>query len=85
MGVFSGLMDAIRTKVFAYYGTATKSTPWSREVYEQETVRAIIDCIATHAAKAEAMHVVLDKDGRIKISIHAPRVGCDSKSIQDTR
>lgn len=66
MGVFSGLMDAIRTKVFAYYGAATKSTPWSREVYEQETVRAIIDCIATHAAKAEAMHVVLDKDGRIK-------------------
>lgn len=66
MGVFSGLMDAIRTKVFAYYGSATKSTPWSREVYEQETVRAIIDCIATHAAKAEAMHVVLDKDGRIK-------------------
>ena len=25
-----------------------------------------------------ATHVVLDKDGRIKISIHAPRVGCDS-------
>ena len=39
---------------------------FNKEAYEQEIVRAVIDCIATHAAKAEAMHVILDKDGRIK-------------------
>lgn len=48
------------------YSDGIRSTPFDRNLYEQETVRAIIDCIATYAAKAEAMHVVLDSDGRIK-------------------
>ena len=50
----------------AYYGYRTTCVPWNREAYEQETVRAIIDCIATHAAKGTAYHVVLDGQERIR-------------------
>lgn len=49
-----------------YYGYATKSAPFSGEIYDHETIRAIIDCIATHVAKAQALHIITDKDGRIK-------------------
>lgn len=67
MGIFSGFMNAIRLRLApAYFGYSAKSAPWTREAYEQETVRAIIDAIATHAAKGQAMHVVLDEAGRIK-------------------
>lgn len=66
MGLFSNFLKSITAKVSGYYGYRAKSSPWSSEVYEQETVRAIVDAIATHAAKGQAMHVVLDKDGRIK-------------------
>ena len=63
--MFSKLFKNIRTRYF-YSGIGATSARFSKELYEQETVRAIIDCIATHTAKAEAMHVVVDKDGRIK-------------------
>lgn len=66
MGVFSNFLDLFRPKVQTYFGAAGKSKPWTREVYEQETVRAIIDCIASNAAKSEALHVIVDKQGRIK-------------------
>lgn len=66
MGVFSKFLDGFRPKIHTYFGAAGRSSPWTREVYEQETVRAIIDCIASHAAKAEALHVVVDKHDRIK-------------------
>ena len=65
MGLFSKLFNFIKVR-YVYSGTSSRSAPFNKEAYEQEIVRAVIDCIATHAAKAEAMHVVLDKDGRIK-------------------
>lgn len=65
MGILSDLAGLFRPKVL-YLGQTARSRPWNKEVYEQETVRAIIDCIASHAAKAEAMHVVVDKQDRIK-------------------
>lgn len=65
MGLFSKLFGYIKVR-YVFGGTAAKSAPFSRDAYEQEVVRAVIDCIATHTAKAEAMHVILDKDGRIK-------------------
>jgi HK97 family phage portal protein len=65
MGLFSKLFGFARVR-YTYFGASARSAPFSKEAYEQETVRAIIDCIATHAAKAEAMHVVLDKDDRVK-------------------
>lgn len=65
MGLFSKLFGPVKVRYF-YSGEAARSAPFSRDAYEQEVVRAVIDCIAAHTAKAEAMHVVLDKDGRIK-------------------
>ena len=66
MGIFGNLMGAFRPKLRVYYGALSRAAPWNREIYEQETVRAIIDCIASHAAKAEALHVTVDKQGRIQ-------------------
>jgi HK97 family phage portal protein len=65
LGLFSKLFKFIKVR-YVYSGTSSRSAPFNKEAYEQEIVRAVIDCIATHAAKAEAMHVILDKDGRIK-------------------
>lgn len=65
MGLFSKLFGFVKVR-FVYSGASARSAPYSKEAYEQETVRAIVDCIATHTAKAEAMHVILDKDGRVK-------------------
>lgn len=39
---------------------------WNRSLYEQDTARSAIDCIATHAAKATVTHVVMDKNGRVR-------------------
>jgi HK97 family phage portal protein len=65
MGLLSKLFGGVKIK-YVFGGASSRSAPFDREAYEHETVRAVIDCIASHAAKAEAMHVVLDKDGRIK-------------------
>ena len=65
LGLFSKLFKFVKVR-YVYSGTPARSAPFNKEAYEQEIVRAVIDCIATHAAKAEAMHVILDKDGRIK-------------------
>ena len=66
MGVFANIMEMFKPKVRIYYGAGGRASPWNREIYEQETVRAIIDCIASNAAKAVAMHVTVDKQDRIK-------------------
>lgn len=67
MGLLSNFFSKVVYKLTGgYWGYGVASSPWNKEAYEQETVRAIIDCIATHTAKGQAMHVVLDKEGRIK-------------------
>jgi len=65
MGLFDKLFRPSKVQ-YTYFGTSARSSPFNKEAYEQEVVRAVIDCIATHTAKADAMHVILDKDGRIK-------------------
>ena len=65
MGLLEKLLNWTRVK-FTYVGGSSRSARFNKEAYEQETVRAVIDTIATHAAKAEAMHIVLDKEGRVK-------------------
>ncbi len=44
----------------------TRFSQFSGNIYDHDIVRSIIDCIATHVAKAEALHVRLDDQGRIK-------------------
>ena len=65
MGLFNKLFGKVKIR-YVYNGASARSAPYDREAYEHETVRAVIDCIATHCAKADAMHVVLDNAGRIK-------------------
>lgn len=48
------------------FSFGARSVSYDRAAYEQETVRAIVDCIASHAAKADVMHVVVDKDERVR-------------------
>jgi HK97 family phage portal protein len=67
IGLFDGLFKKSKIKIFSDGSYLTRNAPFSKDLYEQETVRAIIDCIATHTAKAEAMHVITDAStGRIK-------------------
>jgi phage portal protein BeeE len=65
VGLLSNLFNRI---VYRYYiqGSQSGITAFDKEAYENELCRAIIDTIATHAAKAQAMHVVVDKNDRIK-------------------
>lgn len=61
----SNFFKSIRVRPGIYF-SGSASAPFNRELYEQETVRAIIDCIASHAAKASAMHIVVDENERIR-------------------
>lgn len=65
MGLLDKLFGFVKIR-YVYGNSPSRSAPFNKEAYEQDVVRAVIDCIATHAAKAEALHVVLDKDGRVK-------------------
>ena len=65
MGLFDKLFGKVQVS-YIYSGSSARSAPYDKEAYENEVVRAVIDCIATHCAKADAMHVIVDKDGRIK-------------------
>lgn len=57
-----------RTVIVRQYDTwaGGNVTAFDKAAYEHRLVRAVIDTIATHAAKAEALHVVVDKNDRIK-------------------
>lgn len=65
MGLFEKLFKPFMGSRY-YTAQTARAAPWSKDLYEQETVRAIIDCIASHTAKSEALHVIVDKDGRVK-------------------
>lgn len=65
MGLLDKLFGFVKIR-YVYGNSPSRSAPFNKEAYEQDVVRAVIDCIATHAAKAEALHVILDKDGRVK-------------------
>jgi HK97 family phage portal protein len=68
VGVFDKLFGRV-PRLITYWVPGARSAPWSRNAYEQDIVRSVIDCIASHAAKAEAMHIRIDEHGRIKENI----------------
>ncbi|GHV27578.1 hypothetical protein FACS18948_5180 [Clostridia bacterium] len=65
MGVLDKLFGRA-ARIHTYWTPGAHSAPWSKNAYEQDIVRSVIDCIASHAAKADAMHIILDEQGRIK-------------------
>jgi HK97 family phage portal protein len=66
MGFWSDLFGKVKVKTVYLWGRTAGRARYDKALYEQALVRSIIDCIASHVAKAEALHVVLDDKGRIK-------------------
>ena len=91
MGIFSFILSklALKKNVSGYFGFYSRSSPFTGEIWENDTVRAIIDTIATHAAKGKIQHVVTNKDGRIIKRIYDSKIAylLNEKpySISDTR
>ena len=76
MGIFSFILSklALKKNVSGYFGFYSRSSPFTGEIWENDTVRAIIDTIATHAAKGKIQHVVTNKDGRIIKRIYDSKI-----------
>lgn len=65
MGFFSKFIDALRGRT-RYIGGAGTYTPYRNiNVEDNDLCSAIIDCNATHIARGQVLHVVMDKNGRI--------------------
>ena len=70
MGLFDSFIKKFFRRTVTVFGVHTHSAPYNREAWEQDTVRAIIDTIATHASKGQIKHIVLDADGKTTKVIH---------------
>lgn len=67
MGIFSKFFPKKSNQQTLYIsGLGARSKPWNHSIEEQEISRAILDCNATHTAKAQVLHVVQDSSGRVK-------------------
>jgi len=66
MGIFDSFIRFFRGRTAAVFGVGSRSAPWTREVGQQKTCAAIMDCTAAHVAKGSVLHVVLDEKGRIR-------------------
>lgn len=68
MNIFTNLFNKIFRPKVVYSASlvGSRSAPWSKEVWASDVVRATIDTIATHAAKGQIRHVVLDENGAVK-------------------
>jgi HK97 family phage portal protein len=56
------------------YGGSGSSAPWSGDMWDHDTMRAVVDTIATHTAKGKFKHVILDKSGHIAKVINNSRI-----------
>lgn len=70
-GLLTNFFEKFKARITSsYYGIQARSTPFSGEAWEQDIFRATVDCIASHAAKGQVRHVILDKDGKVEKVIH---------------
>lgn len=66
MGLFQSIFNKIKIKrVSGYFGYWARSSPFEGEIWDNDLARAIIDTIATHAAKGKLEHVRVGSDGKI--------------------
>ena len=65
MNLFKGLFRTVFARTYHYWSSGN-ITAFDKEAYEHELVRGVVDAIASNAAKAEAMHVVVDENGRVR-------------------
>lgn len=66
MGFISNFLANLSGKVVYLGGVGARSRPWNRSIEEQEICASILDCNATHTAKAQVLHVVMDEKGRVR-------------------
>ena len=67
MGLFSNLIGSRKTKTAFIYagGTSSRSKPWNVNIEQHDICVSILDCNAAHTAKAQVLHVKMDKKGRV--------------------
>jgi len=67
-----GLLNWIfgKSNSVVYVNNSTPVSKYAGDAYEHRVVRSIVDCIASHCAKADAMHVMVDEKDNIKKIIH---------------
>lgn len=65
MSVLSWLFGKTKNVTGTFQWQTAAPIVFTGDAYEQRTVRSIIDTIATHCAKAEALHVIVDENDRI--------------------
>lgn len=66
MGFISDFFARFAGRTVYIGGISARSRPWSRSVETQEICRSILDCNASHTAKGQVLHVVMDDRGRVK-------------------
>lgn len=66
---FFGLFKPKLAMIACSYGYSS-SHGYYKDAWNQDTFRAIVDTIATHAAKGKVRHIRIDEDGKTKEIIH---------------
>lgn len=65
MGFFSNFFSRFTGRVRYVGGAGTHSRGWNRSIEQQDICTSILDCNASHVAKAQVLHVKVDSRGRI--------------------
>lgn len=65
MGFLQNIISALRGRTVYVSGAGMRTGPRPIDVETNELCSAVIDCNATHVARAQVHHVVIDRDGRI--------------------
>lgn len=65
---------AKRQRLSGYYSGNMTSAKWNKDAWDHDTFRAIVDTIATHAAKGQVQHVIVDRNGKTEKTIHNSKI-----------
>ena len=76
MNIFTSLFNKLIKKKTGMhiYSSSEYSSPWTAEMWEHDTLRAVIDTIATHTAKGNFRHVIIDENGHVRKVIHNSKI-----------
>lgn len=76
MNILSSIFNKFITQKVGVriYGGSSISSPWTGDMWEHDVMRAVVDTVATHAAKGRFKHVVLDRNGHVSKVINNSRI-----------
>lgn len=66
MSIFTDFINRFRGKTIWIGGAGAYSVPKNRAIEETDMCSAILDTNATHIARGRVLHVVKDRDGRVR-------------------